>query len=212
MYIFEKDNDLYVYIHIPKNHGTYIRSKVYDKYHVIQSYWGIINHRDYAHLPYVVRKKFVEESEIVKKRKLTHPNQTIQYITFLRNPYDRVISAFFHLHRDTLARRPNREKYFNKFIQHELVNYKFNDYNSDYIHYYPQYKFLIDQDGHLGSDITFYKSDQYHNQELVFPDNWVIRTYDLKKYYTQENLDIINKIYAKDFELFNYTIIETLPE
>jgi len=212
MYIFEKGNDLYVYIHIPKNHGTYIRSRIYDNYNVIQSFWGIFNHRDFAHLPYLFRKKFIEQSKVIKERKTRFPNQTIQYITFIRNPYDRVISAFFHLHRADLARRPNREKYFIDFVEHELINYKFNDYNSDYIHYYPQYKFVIDQNGKIGSDITFYKSDQYHNQELVFPDTWIVRKYNLKQYYTQHTLDIVNQLYAKDFEIFNYPQVLTLPK
>jgi hypothetical protein len=51
MIIFNSDNNKYVYIHIPKNNGKYIRSLIKKQYTIIKTYWDIKNNIDLAHIP-----------------------------------------------------------------------------------------------------------------------------------------------------------------
>ena len=130
MLIFTKDSQFFIYIHIPKNCGKYMREKILQDENncLVTSYWDIDADLDLAHIPYMKRYDFIS-TEIEYK-----------YITNTRNPYDRVISAFFYIN-------PNSSKdELNTFIQESLINYKF-DLAFDYtiIHFYPQYLFLCDE-------------------------------------------------------------------
>ena len=99
--------------------------------------------------------------------------------------------------------QPKKNPYeFRKFIKRNLIQYKFDyTYNFNIIHYYPQYLFLIDKNYNI-KNINIKKVEDLENH----------RKYDLRKYYTNKILSIINKIYKKDFEYFNYEIINTLPK
>ena len=86
MLIF-KNNLYYVYIHIPKNGGKYIRKKIMDnnKNEILRAYWCTENNFDLAHIPYVKRNEYVE------------PTINYHYFTYSRNPYHRLISGYFYL-------------------------------------------------------------------------------------------------------------------
>ena len=47
----DKSKQQYIYIHIPKNSGKYIRNKIKSNNKIIKSYWGIQNNLDVAHIP-----------------------------------------------------------------------------------------------------------------------------------------------------------------
>ena len=110
MLIFENNLKLYIFIHIPKNSGKYIRDKINknNDNKIIKSYWHLDSNLDLAHIPYVKRDKFV--------------NNLIDYnyFTYSRNPYDRIISAFFY-------RNPKKNKNdFKEFIKKTLITFDFN--------------------------------------------------------------------------------------
>jgi hypothetical protein len=62
MIIYKFNNETYAFIHIPKNSGTYIRDTIMkdSKYNVLQSFWGISRRIDTAHIPYILKNKFIE--------------------------------------------------------------------------------------------------------------------------------------------------------
>jgi hypothetical protein len=55
MLIFENEHKYYIYIHIPKNSGKYIRNKIAtnESNKIIETYWGLNGNFDLAHIPYI---------------------------------------------------------------------------------------------------------------------------------------------------------------
>lgn len=176
-----KTKERYIFIHIPKNSGKYIRkhinkNKIHKK---IIGYWGIENNIDLAHIPYMKRHKYIKK---LSKKGL---NEKYNYITYSRDPYDRLISAYFYKNKDKTIEE------FKEFCKKELININFNnEYSYKNIHYYPQYLFICDKKREL-IDIDI--------KRIENP-----KKYDLKKYYDDEILKIVNEIYSRDFELLNY--------
>ena len=86
MLIFKSGDDkYYIFIHIPKNSGKYIRQKIANNKNnkILHKYWDIKSRLDLAHIPYIKRKKFITN------------NIEYKYFANSRNPYVRIISAFF---------------------------------------------------------------------------------------------------------------------
>ena len=59
MIIFQENSKYFVFLHIPKNGGKYIRSKILNSNSnkVIKSYWGIEENLDFAHIIYMLKDK-----------------------------------------------------------------------------------------------------------------------------------------------------------
>ena len=189
MLIYEIDSKVYCYIHIPKNSGRFYRNEIINKIKgnsdsnkIIKSYWGLGNDLDLAHIPYMLRKTYIEPLK----------QENIFYYAHTRSPYDRLISAYFY--------KNNKSKtHFKTFINTELIHFDFNTkFTPDIIHYYPQYLFLCDEDFTIKDDVNI------QNIESVLPK---ARKYKLSDYFDNNNIQIINKIYELDFKLFNYEII-----
>ena len=184
MLIYKNNNKLYCYIHIPKNSGRHIRKTIINDTDniVLKKYWGVISYFDEAHIPFMLKNDYIS---FLKE-------QDVSYYTYTRNPYNRIISAFFH---NNLTSNIDN---FKDWIRKELVTYDFNkSFDSNIIHYYPQYMFICNSDFEI-------KEVKFEKLEGNFPD---IREYDLSKYFELDTIEIINKVYRKDFELFNYKII-----
>jgi chondroitin 4-sulfotransferase 11 len=185
MLIFKNDSKYYIFIHIPKNSGKYLKNKIISDTNneVVKSYWSIINNFDLAHIPYVKINQFIES------------NTSYNYFTYSRNPYDRIISAYFY-------RNKNKNKLdFKEFVKKTLTSYDFSlDFESNIIHYYPQYLFICDENLNLVNNIKIDKLDNCENP----------KRYILKEYFDNECIDIINEIYKQDFLLFDYDIIQIL--
>lgn len=179
LYIYNNTN--HCFIHIPKNSGKYIRNKIEscDKTKIIKKYWYLENNLDLAHIPYIMANKYVENYN------------SYTYFAYSRNPYDRIISAYLY--------KDNKKEYFKEFCKKELLMYNFNlEFNSNYIHYYPQYLFVCDKN-YIITNVKMQKIE-----DIASP-----KKYNYGDYYDNECLEIINKIYKKDFELFNYKIQTT---
>ncbi len=183
MLIFKNDDTHYIFIHIPKNGGKYLRTKILNTKNniLVKSYWNIHSSLDLAHIPYVKKDSFIDDIEY-------------KYFTYTRCPYDRIISSFFYKNRNKTIND------FKHFIKNVLPKYKFStDFHSDIIHYYPQYLFLCDENLNVQKDIVLYKLDQ-----LETP-----RKYNLNKFLDQECIHIINTVYHKDFLRLGYKMIKS---
>jgi hypothetical protein len=191
MLIFKKNNINYVYIHIPKNCGKFIRKEIKnsDENEIIKSYWDCDGNFDLAHIPYMLKNKYILN------------NESHNFFTYTRNPYYRVISAYFYVF--SVCNKSFAD--FQQFVIKELNDYNFkNGFNKKFIHFYPQYLFVCDENYNITADqnMTISKIE----------DKLTPRKYDLKIYFTEEVLKIVNKIYENDFLFFGYEMIESLNQ
>ena len=185
MIIYENNNNVYCYIHIPKNSGKHIRNNIINDSDniVLKKYWdGPRPGLDLAHIPFMLRNEYIS---FLKK-------QDVSYYTYTRNPYNRIISAFFYKNRNSNIND------FKLWIKKELPTYDFDkSFDINIIHYYPQYMFICNTDFEI-------KEVDFEKLEGNFPD---IKEYELSEYFDIDTIEIINNIYIKDFELFDYKII-----
>jgi hypothetical protein len=216
MYLFKDyKNNYYTYIHIPKNSGKYIRKKIDDKYIRLLYMWGKSQNIDNAHLSYLDCFKKIKLSKKVPE--VDH--NKIFFFTFIRNPYDRVISAYHYLKYNN---RMNFDMFLKNIINkamkirlnkvclsHEPQNIK---YEEAFIHLYPQYLFLLDENNNVSPNIKIEKlEDCTKNHDLFDFYDFQIKKYDYSHFYTsKEHYEIVNDFYSKDFEYFGYEKI-TMP-
>jgi hypothetical protein len=185
MLIYKNDSKTFVFIHIPKNGGSFIRNKIKKnrKNAIVRNWFGVTNsyRLDLAHIPYIKKDRFIN-------------NQTpYNYYTYTRNPYHRLISAFYYKNKD--KDKDNDKCSIKDFIKNELQTYEFSTvYDKKIIHYYPQWLFVCDENFNIPSHIKIYKIEDCENPKI----------YDLKQFLDNESIELINKIYEKDFLLFGY--------
>jgi hypothetical protein len=182
MLIYTNNNINYIFIHIPKNGGTYIRDIIKnDKNNIIvKVYWDVRSNFDLAHIPYVKKDEFIEK------------NIEYNYFTYSRDPYYRIISAYFYIYR--------RKKIndFKNFVKNVLTKYNFSmNFDSNIIHFYPQHLFVCNENLDVQKNITIYK--------LPNP-----KKYNLVEYFDNQCIEIINNIYYKDFISFGYEMIDSI--
>jgi len=196
MIIYINNNITYNYIHIPKNSGKYIR-KLIEQNHknkVIKIFWGIKDNFDLAHIPYMLYKKYYDNICI--------------FYTYVRNPYDRIISAYFYLNNNK-----NIED-FKVFLTKDLQLFNFDlTFNSKYIHYYPQYLFICDINYNINNVYIKKLEDNLSplNSETDFFNHKLnSKKYELKKYLDDDCLKIINLVYKEDFLKLDYKMIDTI--
>ena len=193
MIIYETNDIIHCYIHIPKNSGKFIRNKITTNLdnRVLKKYWGYEEKFDIAHIPFMRKNNYISFLK----------GKHINYYTYTRNPYNRIISAFFY-------RNPEQNiNNFKNWVKEELINYDFNiSFSNKIIHYYPQYMFICDSNFQI-DEVKFEKLEDKYDS---------IKEYNLSDYFDLDMIKIINKIYIKDFELFNYKMedrfVNTIPE
>ncbi|MAN26644.1 MULTISPECIES: sulfotransferase family 2 domain-containing protein [Mesonia] len=139
--------------------------------------------------------------------------------TFVRNPWDRLVSTYFFLkkggvtEKDRIWAEKNIMHYesFEDFVKQWLTIE--NIHNS--LHFQPQYSFIenkfgeIDMDfigrfENLDNDFMYVASKLGINRKLK-KTNKSIRNKNYKSYYSRETKEIVNKVYQKDICLFKYT-------
>lgn len=191
MIIYKSDSKIYAYIHIPKNNGKYIRSLIRDQYKVIKKLWHVKGNLDLAHIPKSLYKKYVPVIKIN------------QFITFTRNPYDRIISSYFYKYPE------HNQKEFTKFITKDLSKIDFNNfYQPKFIHFFPQTKFI-------DSEVELIKCEELINNTIVGSCklniiNLNLRKYNYKEYFNNDILSVINTIYNDDFIFCKYEKINEI--
>lgn len=207
-------------IHMTKCGGTTI-TLLGEKYGIN---WGIndieygFHHELFTLKPYQLRQKY-------------------NWFTIVRNPYDRIISEAIWINKMLSYHiDPIDYKSYNELIKcwiSNIENNKPNDYyygkiNGD--HFTPQYKYLEGIDWILISNST--RDDQgkvmvlrneslqndfnllmkYYYYEIRMETNEVANKRDQKETLSIsdlsiENIELINRIYKRDFELFGYMMI-----
>jgi len=193
MFLYKRFDEYFIFIHIPKNGGKYIRNKIKkDKKNILlKEYWNVRNNFDLAHIPYSKKEEFIPS------------HIKYQYYTFTRNPYERYISAFFYVNEKKFKSKPFLNTIYNKenielmkkFLKETIHSYFFSSkYPSNMIHFFPQYMFLIDKEGNIPKNINIKKLEDYFSP----------KRYDINKMLDKECIQIINKVYEKDFSYFDY--------
>jgi hypothetical protein len=198
-----------LFIHIPKTGGTTLESYLNNKYSQF-----LIN--------YSPNNKLIPETQyqnkslqhqfyttIYKYRDILNVNfdDELKIITIVRNPYHRLVSDLFYF--NLINKSTNCQKVYDI-----LKNYIHSDDWDN--HNMPQYKFITDENETLINNITIFKTENLTNDII----NYGFSDYDNRienkgsedainymKYLNYDSIKLINQVYLKDFELFDYKII-----
>jgi hypothetical protein len=234
MLIFSKYQQMYVFIHIPKNSGKYIKKQLFDKfkcYNLAENCVLPIN----PLLPpalttniYSGKFPHFNYKQILRsKADFTDITPDAKYIAFTRNPYDKFISGYFYiLNNRTVGITDISIEKLKNLTMIEFINILvegFRDYiknrlvalfNENNLLMQPQYTFITDETGNIPHDLTIYKLEDYETnaeaQELFQLENFNLKRYNYAEYYDDKCLAIINEVYKKDFELLGYSRIENI--
>ena len=149
-----------------------------------------------------------------------------KYITFVRNPYNRVISGYFYKYyikksseyktiKFNDLKDENNEEFttlvadLKRLIKENLLEYSESD-----LFFRQQYKYVVDENDNIPDDVTIYKLEDYETnteaQKFFKFENFNLKRYNYADYYDNECLEIINEVYKKDFELLSYQTINNV--
>lgn len=195
-----------LFIHIPKTGGTVIEEQL-EKQHKQTLYSGRTNNI----LPSPFNKTSLQHqfyTTIFKfKNKLQINFDNIKIFCVVRNPYDRIISDLFWY--KLIKNNYNPEQVFN------VIKNKYIDRNDLDNHNKPQYKYITDKNENIIQNIKIFHCEKLNdtnteiNEFLGFNINIIKKNVnkDYSKYLNNKSIKIINNYYKKDFELFNYPLI-----
>jgi hypothetical protein len=192
-------NDIHqcIFIHIPKVAGSSIENAL----------WG-------------TRGRAGHKTALEYKKADQKLFQKYFSFAFVRNPYDRFVSAYEYLIRggrnryDKAWAEENLKCYpsFSSFVL-ALQDEKVKKKTLNWSHFKPQYRFVCDENGsviadYIGRYETLEKSFDYVTIKLKIdanlPHENAIDRQVFSDYYTEETKSIVRNIYHKDFELFSY--------
>ncbi|EOI5271974.1 sulfotransferase family 2 domain-containing protein [Campylobacter coli] len=200
--MFKDFHDKYkcIFIHVPKVAGSSIERVIY------QTDKWLVGHRK------------ANDYMIFNKDKF----ESYFSFGFVRNPYDRVVSAYHYLKNgggtlgDEKWAKENIYKYssFKEFVL-DLKNPKIQNKILNWMHFIPQYKFLCDNESNILVNFT----GRFENLEEDFKKILKILNrkdqlmhinksnhVDYKNYYNDVMYKIVREIYRDDFEIFDYDL------
>lgn len=202
-----------IFIHIPKTGGSFIERNLKNiKFKIFNKKTIFGGHQNY--------KWF--------NKNIVNIN-TYDIFTIVRNPYNRIISAFYYLIKPERIEGDKKEIEYlgnplnlSTFIDNIYNEYKINKINR-YIHITLQYKFLINDENKIASNISIFKYEtldkdffnfisKYKNNNKVYNlfikdiyNNIKIKEdYEIHNILSKDDISKINEIYDEDFKLFNY--------
>lgn len=185
-----------IYVHIPKTAGVSINKALFN------NLGGI-------------HRKIKDYSLIFNKREF----YSYYKFCFVRNPYERIASAYFFLKKGGMHKNDHKwfeeniSQYssFNDFVK-EWINEK-NIYKQ--IHFIPQFEFITINGKIMVDD--FYKFEEMDkgfeeitkklklkNRTLPVLNKSSRNKINYLEYYNEISIEKINKVYNKDFRLFEY--------
>jgi hypothetical protein len=216
-----------IFIHVHKTGGTYIS-------YMLHKYYGFKNY--YIHRPdhdiFCFNKKkttkylnyenrihgvlvYYKTSPYINKKMNMTPYKWDTYykFCFIRNPYDKIVSAWNHVDRFNIP--------FKNFLN--LIN-KCNDV--EYMHVFlPQVRNILDEKGKINIDyIGKFETLEEDFQKILKNIGIKNIIHDVNKqmnkrnhdffykYYDQDVLNKVNFLLKEDFELLNYPIIFNIDE
>lgn len=211
---FKNDNINILFIHIPKTGGSSFETYLSKKYNIKLNYNSLFSSFTNTILPDNLKNISLQHqtyNNIKKYSDILKINFTnIKIISFVRNPYERIISDLFFWNLIDKNTDIN-------IIPNIILKYIKENPNKYDNHNIPQNKFLVNEDNKLYSDIIIIKMENL-NEELIkngFNDfqnkHEQKNKYGKLNYYNylnKESIKLINNHYAKDFELFNYKKID----
>lgn len=207
-----------IQVHIPKTGGTFIVTQLCNKYLTDIRKWykwpQVCMDLLFGPIHIPVNKTLCLDSEYkvqnTKYMELQHltyneiktfvsPHVFKNYSTFscVRNPYARCYSDYkWH----------NKSYSFKDWVEHLVAN---NSAEVHPIHAKPQYTYVCDEKNNILVD-RLIKVEEYSAHSDFF-DKYSLsgfkyekNTDDYKTYYSANMIKQINKLYAKDFEIFGY--------
>ena len=199
---YYKDKNI-LFIHIPKTGGTIIENQL--KLNCKQTLYSGKTNELLAYPYNNISLQHQVYNTIYKYRdKLSVDFNNIKMFSLVRNPYDRLISdlIWFKL----IDKNYTSDQVYKVFVNNYISRSDLDNHNI------PQYKFLVDDNSKLNPNIEIFKCETLNenNDKIneclgvnidIIQDN-VNKDYSI--YLNQNTIDLVNKIYKKDFELFQY--------
>lgn len=200
-----------LFIHIPKTGGTSIVEYFSQKYNIpldINSFCGI----NYGKNIFLPTDHFILDTILtIYGNKINKNNLTI--LSVVRNPYYRIISELFFSNEINVNTTSDEvEKIISIKIDEYLKNFHYFEN-----HYVPQYIFLCNKEEQLYENLTILKfenlNDEMHKNGFedfdIFLNNNKNVNINYMSYLNNNSIELINKIYEKDFKFFGYEMINT---
>jgi hypothetical protein len=195
-----------LFIHIPKTGGSSLEKYFNVKYNIPLNYKSLMStekikilldnpeiNSSLQHLTYNTIIKYKDFFKI--------DTNNIEIMTIVRNPYDKIISDLFYFKKINID--SSKEDVYNK-IQIYLTEEHDN-------HVIPQYKFIINHKEQLIPDIKILHTETLNDDmaKLGYKDfnikmNMNPNRVNCEDYLNNDSINLINKIYEKDFEILNY--------
>ncbi|MBE9548550.1 MAG: sulfotransferase family 2 domain-containing protein [Proteobacteria bacterium] len=186
------------FMHIPKTGGASIR-QLCNEFNI-----AIILHN-------------LRDSKYLSLVEYRRQNPGVISFAVVRNPWDRLVSGYFFLKCGGIKpedkidadRFVNKHKDFNEFVEHA-----FNDDEIlNQIHFRPQHLWISDNNKLIVDYLARFEDLQqsvsgvlneigYPARDLTHINKSHHQSY--KKYYSEESIKAVRKIYSKDIELFEY--------
>lgn len=213
------NNDLIVFIHIPRTSGSYIETELCKKYNCIldwpkpnlENLFGLhkVNNNNYFTLQHLTLKEMLKYDFINK-------NIDDQFIfTVIRNPYDRILSIY----RYGFSKCFNTfDKFLDAIEKLHLENYEYSgiiteNENFDYknmlsnisdIKYFflPQYYYIADNSN---CKVNIIKYEEIEKLNEILGINLKFNQKANKYNLSESQKNKIYEIYKIDFENFNFT-------
>lgn len=193
-----------LFIHIPKTGGTVIENELKKLYN--ETLFGTSFLLDYPYNTVNYQHQFYSTIYNYKNR-LNIDFNNIKIFSIVRNPYDRIIS-------DLLWWGKIKKDYTSEQVYDVIINNYLNKVNELDNHAVPQYKFITDENCQIIKNIKIFRTEKLNesNNELNkflgcninIQQNNVSKDYS--KYLNKDSIRIINNLYKKDFEIFDYKL------
>ena len=190
------------FVHIPKTAGCSFREPLL--HNQVGAPVAIFGHN-------IRRKKYKYFKDSKKPKKFS--------FTFVRNPWDRLVSAFKWLNSGGCNRydRMDADKYlkgfrndFTGFVRH----FNTNDTILEQLHFKQQYKWICDDDDKILVDYIGKFENLQEDFNIIcdkigipkqqLPHNNKTKHKHYTEYYDDASREIVAKIYTKDIEYFGY--------
>jgi hypothetical protein len=211
---FNNKNVNILFIHIPKTGGTSIAKYLSQKYSIqlCEKSFSGFNLCKNINVP---SDHFLLNTILtLYKDKIVFKN--LKILSVVRNPYSKIISEIFF--RKKISEQnisdDDTQKIIETIITTDINIYLENKHHAEN-HFIPQYKFLCDKNEKIYNNIDILKFENLNNdiKKLGFEDfnvdiNKTEKKFDYKYYLNKNSINLINKIYKKDFELFGYKMIQ----